>query len=92
MKEAKVKEEAPVEAAPVKRQRKVSNAAEGREERLEKLSKYHILASMGVGLIPLPIVDMVALMGIQLNMIRKLCCRVWYTLQAGRGEIGHHAL
>jgi uncharacterized protein (DUF697 family) len=45
---------------------------EGREERLEKLSKYHILASMGVGLIPLPIVDIAAMMGIQLNMVRKL--------------------
>ena len=27
---------------------------------------------MGVGLIPLPVVDLVALMGIQLNMIRKI--------------------
>ena len=72
MKEAKVKEGAPVETAPVEAATEVSNAAEGREDRLEKLSKYHILASMGIGLVPLPIVDMVALMGIQLNMTRKL--------------------
>jgi len=45
---------------------------EGRAERLEKLSRNHILASMGVGLIPFPLVDMVALFGIQLNMIKKL--------------------
>jgi uncharacterized protein (DUF697 family) len=48
------------------------NAAEGREERLEKLVKRHVLASMGVGLVPLPVVDMVALIGIQLDMISKL--------------------
>ena len=32
----------------------------------------HIIGSMGVGLIPVPIVDLVALSGIQLNMLRKL--------------------
>ncbi|MEI6205670.1 MAG: DUF697 domain-containing protein [Desulfuromonadales bacterium] len=45
---------------------------EGRTERLEKIAKNHILASMGVGLIPFPLVDMVALTGIQLDMIKKL--------------------
>ncbi|MDD5286321.1 MAG: DUF697 domain-containing protein [Desulfuromonadaceae bacterium] len=48
------------------------NTIEGRTERLEKLAKNHILASMGVGLIPIPLVDLVALMGIQLDMIKKL--------------------
>jgi uncharacterized protein (DUF697 family) len=32
----------------------------------------HIIGSMGVGLIPVPVVDLVALSGIQLNMLRKL--------------------
>ena len=45
---------------------------EGRAERLEKLAKNHILASMGVGLIPFPLVDMVALFGIQLDLVKKL--------------------
>jgi uncharacterized protein (DUF697 family) len=67
MKDAKVKEEAAVETAT-----ESVVTEEGREERLEKLSKHHILASMGVGLVPLPLVDMAALMGIQLNLIRKL--------------------
>jgi len=67
MKEAKVKEEATVETAT-----ESLDATEGREERLEKLSKHHILASMGIGLIPIPVVDVVALIGIQLNMIRKI--------------------
>ena len=45
---------------------------EGRTERLEKFAKNHILAAMGVGLIPIPLLDLVALMGIQLDMIKKL--------------------
>jgi uncharacterized protein (DUF697 family) len=69
MKEAKVKEEPKAEATA---ETESLNVSIGREERLEKLSKHHILASMGVGLIPVPIVDVVALMGVQLNMIRKL--------------------
>jgi uncharacterized protein (DUF697 family) len=74
MSEAKgKKEEETVEAtATVEAAAEGVNPAEGRKERLEKLSRHHILASMGVGLVPLPVVDIVALMGIQLNMIRKL--------------------
>lgn len=73
MKEAKVQDETAVEEeAPAETATESSNAAEGREKRLEKLSKNHVLASMGVGLIPLPLVDMVALTGIQLDMIRKI--------------------
>ena len=89
MKEAKVKEAAPVETAPVEAATEVSSAAEGRKDRLEKLSKYHILASMGIGLVPFPIVDMVALMGIQLNMVRKLCAEygVPFKQDAGKSVI-----
>lgn len=32
----------------------------------------HIIGSMGVGLIPVPVIDLVALTGIQINMIRNL--------------------
>ncbi len=45
---------------------------DGRQERLDKMAKNHILASMGIGLIPIPIVDQVALTGLQLDLIRKL--------------------
>jgi len=38
----------------------------------EKIVKNHTLGSMGVGLIPVPLVDLVALTGIQLNMLRRL--------------------
>ncbi len=38
----------------------------------DNIIRNHIFVSMGVGLIPLPIVDVVVLMGVQLNMLRKL--------------------
>lgn len=47
-------------------------AGQGRQERVEKIAKHHILSSMGVGMLPLPFVDMAATTGIQLNMLRKI--------------------
>jgi len=38
----------------------------------DKILRNHVLGSMGVGLIPMPLVDLVALTGVQLNMLRKL--------------------
>lgn len=38
----------------------------------DSIIRNHILASMGVGLIPVPLVDLIALTGVQLNMLRKL--------------------
>ena len=38
----------------------------------DRIIRNHILLSMGVGLIPFPIVDLVAITGIQMNMLRKL--------------------
>lgn len=62
------------------------NTTEKREERLEKIAQYHILASMGTGLIPIPLVDLVALTGIQLNMIRKLCAEYEVPFKQDRGK------
>jgi len=43
-----------------------------KEEKAENILRNHVLASMGVGLIPIPLVDIVALTGVQLNLLRKL--------------------
>jgi uncharacterized protein (DUF697 family) len=73
MEKSKGKEEATAGAAAEDVNATASpDAAEGRKERLDKLAKHHVLAAMGVGLVPLPVVDMVALVGIQLDLIRKL--------------------
>lgn len=47
-------------------------AAEAGDKDADKILRNHVLGSMGVGLIPIPLVDLVALTGVQLNMLRKL--------------------
>lgn len=42
------------------------------KEELDKLIRHHVWASIGIGLVPLPIVDMVGLTAIQLNLVRKI--------------------
>jgi uncharacterized protein (DUF697 family) len=44
----------------------------GEKETADKILRNHIIGSMGVGLIPIPLLDFVALTGIQLNMLRRL--------------------
>ncbi len=38
----------------------------------DKIIRHHIYGSMGIGLIPIPLVDLAALTAVQLNMLRKL--------------------
>ena len=42
------------------------------KEQGERIIRNHMLTAMGVGLIPLPVIDMVAITGVQLNMLRRL--------------------
>jgi uncharacterized protein (DUF697 family) len=42
------------------------------KEKLDKLLRYHVWSAIGVGLVPLPLVDLAALTGVQVNLIRKL--------------------
>jgi uncharacterized protein (DUF697 family) len=41
-------------------------------ESLDKLVKHHMIAAFGAGLMPLPMVDFVAVSGVQLNLVRKV--------------------
>lgn len=50
----------------------VETAPEVSKAELDKVLKHHILGAIGVGLLPLPVVDYVALTGIQLNLLRKI--------------------
>jgi len=43
-----------------------------RNEQAGRIIRNHMLTSMGVGLLPLPVVDLVAITGVQLNMLRRL--------------------
>jgi uncharacterized protein (DUF697 family) len=42
------------------------------KEQADRIIRNHMLTAMGVGLIPLPVVDMVGITGVQLNMLRRL--------------------
>lgn len=46
---------------------------ENKALRANEIIKNSVIASMGVGAIPIPVVDVVGLTGIQLNMIHNLC-------------------
>lgn len=43
-----------------------------RQEQAEKLSKSHILWSMGCGLIPVPLVDLAGIMAVQVRLVAKM--------------------
>ena len=42
------------------------------KEDMDKLIRHHVYASMGVSLIPIPLVDFVGLTAVQVNMLRKI--------------------
>ncbi|MBD3306645.1 DUF697 domain-containing protein [candidate division KSB3 bacterium] len=42
------------------------------KEDLDKIVRHHMWGAMGIGLIPLPIIDIAGLVAVQLNMLRKL--------------------
>ena len=46
--------------------------AEDLKDQGDKIIRNHMLVTMGVGLVPVPLLDMVGITGVQLNMLRKL--------------------
>ena len=42
------------------------------DDDLDKLIRHHVYYAMGVGLIPVPLIDFAGLTGIQINLLRKL--------------------
>ncbi len=55
----------------------------------DRIVRNHVLVSMGVGLIPIPILDLAGLAGVQLNMLRKLAKN--YDVPFSR-DIGKHVI
>jgi uncharacterized protein (DUF697 family) len=45
---------------------------EGRKAETDRMIKNHVYGSMGIGLIPLPVVDFLALTGVQVRLLYKL--------------------
>lgn len=61
-----------------------------RKEVTDKLIKHHVYGAMGVGLIPVPVLDLLALTGLQLNLLYKLSKRygVGFSKEKGKKIIG----
>lgn len=55
-------------------------------ENADRIVKNHVLGSMSVGLIPIPLVDLVALSGIQLNMLRKIAKQYGIPFSKDKGK------
>ncbi len=66
----------------------VENAIDpaARNVRLEKMARNHILASSGVGLVPIPFVDIVGVIGVQLDLIKKLSIEYGVPFDKDRGK------
>ncbi len=53
-------------------ERSVSEVPEVSQETVEAILRNHVMTAMGVGLVPVPIIDFVAVSSIQLNLVRRL--------------------
>lgn len=42
------------------------------QEDVNRIIRHHVWGAMGIGLIPIPVIDFVGFTGVQLNMLRKL--------------------
>ena len=58
-------------------------------EEASRVLKRHVLYAMGVGLVPLPLVDALALMAVQVSLLTKLAARygVPYAAETARGAV-----
>ncbi|GAA0544025.1 uncharacterized protein (DUF697 family) [Rhizomicrobium palustre] len=57
-----------------------------RAARVETLSRNHILMAMGVSLVPLPVVDILGAMAIQLDLIKRLSAEYDLEFKEERGK------
>jgi len=58
----------------------------------EQLIREHVIWSCGAGLVPVPIVDFVAVTAIQLDLIRQLCTLHGVSYEEGTGKVWIGAL
>jgi uncharacterized protein (DUF697 family) len=42
------------------------------QQELDAILRHHVWGAMGVGLVPLPLIDLVGITGVQINMLRRL--------------------
>ncbi|MCP4117671.1 MAG: DUF697 domain-containing protein [Desulfobacteraceae bacterium] len=60
------------ETAEQKEEAVVEEQAPDQMDAANKTIQNHVLSAMGVGLVPIPLVDLLGITGVQINLIRKL--------------------
>jgi uncharacterized protein (DUF697 family) len=60
-----------------------------KQEETEKIIKQHVAWSVGAGLVPIPVLDILAVTAIQLDMIKQLCRvhEISYTESSGKAIV-----
>src|SRR6187399_3033464 len=53
----------------------------------EQLIREHVIWSCGAGLVPVPVVDFIAVTAIQLDLIRQLCTLHGISYEEGTGKV-----
>ncbi len=48
-----------------------TSVSQSRKMKVQKIIQNHVYTAMGVGMIPVPLVDLIAISGVQLNMLKK---------------------
>ncbi|CCG42503.1 YcjF family protein [Magnetospirillum molischianum] len=57
-----------------------------RKQRVEHIARNHILASLGVGLVPIPIADIVGVLAVNLDLIKSLSKEYGVPFEQDRGK------
>ena len=65
---------------------------EAQRQSAEKVIRQHVIWSVGAGLVPLPLVDFLAVTGIQVDLIRQLCTLYGVRFQESEGKVWVGAL
>jgi uncharacterized protein (DUF697 family) len=63
-----------------------------KQQSAQRVVKQHVIWSVGAGLVPVPIVDFVAVTGIQVDLIRQLCTLYGVGFEESTGKVWVGAL
>jgi uncharacterized protein (DUF697 family) len=63
-----------------------------KQQAAERVVKQHVIWSVGAGLVPVPVVDFVAVTGIQIDLIHQLCALYGVNFEESKGKVWVGAL
>ena len=74
-------------------EKKLADSVISRIDTAHSIVNTHVTAGVSIGLLPMPLFDMVSIMGIQINMLRSLCMHydIVYNKKLGKSLLISHA-